>query len=121
MARKKSVESAQLAAPNAETTADPIAGDAVCYADANLDVQHIEEARSRILAALAAGAPVTVDLSRIASIDTSGVQLLLALANEARKRGAELQLVGESAALTKALDVLGLRGTLDAAQRHAAH
>jgi anti-anti-sigma regulatory factor len=58
-------------------------------------------------------------VSRISAVDTSGVQLLLALLLEAPKRGLNLCLRGESAVLTKALQMLGLEGTMRAAHGHA--
>lgn len=110
MARKKSAEKL---APAPLGGASP-AGFVLDF-DGNLAVQHIGAARQRISAALASAGPITVDFSRIALIDTAGVQLLLAFGREAASRGLPLELRGESAVLTTALDVLGLQGSLRSA------
>jgi anti-anti-sigma factor len=112
MARKKStdkpasIHDAAAAATEAES---------VLNFDGNLAVQNIDAARQRIGAALAAGGPIAVDLSRISLIDTAGVQLLLAFGREAASRGFALELRGESPVLATALEVLGLQAALKSA------
>ncbi|MGA2778456.1 MAG: STAS domain-containing protein [Steroidobacteraceae bacterium] len=93
--------------------------DPVFYLDANLEIQNIEDVRRDLVEMLARALPVTVDVSRITSIDTAGVQLLLALGNSALKHGASVEFRGESAALSNALAVLGLQGAIPLAPRHA--
>jgi len=117
MARKKASESAPLpetAAPVAATLEDP-----VFYLDATVDIKHIVQAAGRVRARLAEPGTLTVDLSRVSNIDTAGVQLLLALCNEAPGRGSSLVFRGQSAALTQALAILGLQGQIPAAPSHA--
>jgi anti-anti-sigma factor len=107
MARKKSAEGL---APAPQGTAG-----CVLNFDGSLAVQHIDAAHQRISAAFASGGPIAVDLSRIALIDTAGVQLLLAFCREAASRGLALELRGVSPLLATALDVLGLQDSLRSA------
>jgi anti-anti-sigma regulatory factor len=93
-------------------------GDSVCHLEPNLEIQSIEETRRDLLEALARALPMTVDVSRVVSIDTAGVQLLLALRSTAAKNGVGVEFCGESVALTNALAMLGLQGALSAAPRH---
>jgi anti-anti-sigma regulatory factor len=58
-------------------------------------------------------------VSRISSIDTAGVQLLLAVRREAELRGMPLRFLGESAALARALERLGLAASLPMAHADA--
>ncbi len=90
----------------------------VYYIEANLEIQNIEDARRDLIESLGRALPLTVDVSRITSIDTAGVQLLLGLRNAAPKHGVSLEIRGESAALTNALAMLGLQGALTLAPRH---
>jgi ABC-type transporter Mla MlaB component len=111
MAKKNAAETAAKA-----PTTDAI--DPVFYLDANLEIQNIEDARRDLVEMLARALPVTVDVSRITSIDTAGVQLLLALGDAAPKHGVSVEFRGESAALSNALAVLGLQGVIPLAPGH---
>jgi anti-anti-sigma regulatory factor len=91
----------------AESAAAP--GCALIDLTHGLEIKHVEEASVAMGAALDQGLPLTIDLKSIPAIDTAGVQLLLALQIEATKRGTPLNFTGESAVLTQALTVLGLR------------
>jgi ABC-type transporter Mla MlaB component len=117
MARKKSSEGVQPQTVVAPVTASP--EDPVLYVDASLDIQHIEQVAASLMGRLAAPGAVTIDLSRVSNVDTAGVQLLLALCNEASGRGMNLEFRGQSAALTEALSLLGLQGKIPAAPSHA--
>lgn len=94
------------------------AKDSVYMLDANFEIQNLEEVRRDLIESLARGLPVTVDLSRVVTIDTAGVQLLIALRNAAPKHGVSVEFKGESAALSNALAMLGLHGALPVAPRH---
>jgi anti-anti-sigma regulatory factor len=76
--------------------------------DHGLEIKDVERVRDRLLAAFEHGSKVTVDVGQVATIDTAGVQLLLAVRGEASKRGMTVEFRGESPALTRALTVLGL-------------
>ena len=92
--------------------------DSVYILDANFEIQNLEETRRDLVDSLTRGLPVTVDVSRIATIDTAGVQLLIALRNAASKHGVSVEFRGESTALSNALLMLGLPDAIPVAPRH---
>ncbi len=112
MAKKKTAAETIRATPKTDVA------DHVHYLDANLEIQNIEAARRELAEMFARALPVTVDVSRITSIDTAGVQLLLAVCNAAPKHGVSVEFRGQSAALSNALAVLGLQGAIPLAPRH---
>ena len=111
------MEKKQATVPVTAAPPDP-AKDAVYNLNANFEIQNLEETRQDFIESLARGVPVTVDVSRIAAIDTAGVQLLIALRNAAAKHGVSVELRGESAALSNALLMLGLQDAIPMAPRH---
>ena len=111
MSKKKATENVS-AAPQADRS------DSVYHLEANLEIQSLEETRRDLAESLARGLPMSIDVSRIASIDTAGVQLLLALRSGAAKSGVSVEFLGESAVLSNALAMLGLQGALPLAPRH---
>ncbi len=74
------------------------------------------ELHGQLLAALIAGAEhgeaPRLDLSNVQGMDSSGVQLLLALRRSLQDRGQELHLVAASPAVREALDTYRLRALL---------
>ena len=80
--------------------------------DANLEIKDVEHAHRRLLAAFAGVAAVRVDVSRIAAIDTAGIQLLLTLQLEGVNQGAAIEFCGESPTVSHALSVLGIPDAL---------
>lgn len=71
--------------------------------------------RVQLLDALCASADnLTLDLSAVTDIDSSGVQLLLATRRSVAERGAALTLEGVPPAVADALAVFGLTPQLDA-------
>jgi len=94
--------------------------DPVLHLEPNLEIQNIEEVRRDFVEMLARALPVTVDVSTIASIDTAGVQLLLALNNVEPEHGVSVEFRGESAVLSNALAALGLQGAITMASSHDA-
>ena|ERR1700690_259237 len=92
--------------------------DTVYSLDPNFEIQNLEETRRELIESLGRGLPVTIDVSRISSIDTAGVQLLVALRNAAPKHGVNVEFRGESAALSSALVMLGLQDAIPLAPRH---
>jgi ABC-type transporter Mla MlaB component len=92
--------------------------DSVYTLDANFEIQNLEDTRRDLIETLGRGLPVTVDVSRVASVDTAGVQLLIALRNAAPKHGVSVEFRGESAALSNALLMLGLQDAIPLAPAH---
>ncbi len=80
----------------------------------SLQIKDVEEAHRRLMAALAQGPSMILDMGKLATVDTAGVQLLLSFRIEAAKRGVQVEYRGESAAFTQALAVLGLRAAFPA-------
>jgi len=117
MAKKKAGDGVPPAAtvPPEAATLDA----SVLYLDASLNIQNIEQSAATLRERLASPGALTIDLSRVANVDTAGIQILLAFRNEAPSRGLSLEFRGQSAALTQALSVLGLQGQLAAAPSHA--
>ena len=98
------------------TAPEPVAGaaDACELAlDASLEIGGVSEARRRFLDALVGIRRMTLDVRPLTTVDTAGVQLLVALAQEAKRRGIAFSCEGGSPALALALRSLGLGGSLD--------
>jgi anti-anti-sigma regulatory factor len=76
--------------------------------DPSLRIEEVESRRDLLLERLRGPGPVMIDVSGLESVDTAGVQLLLACRREAARRGVQLEYCGESPALTDALQRLGL-------------
>jgi anti-anti-sigma factor len=76
--------------------------------DEEMTIYRAAEIRLVLLAALEQGTPLALDLSPVAEIDTSGVQLLLAARRHAAASGVALTLCGQSTAVEEAFSLLGL-------------
>jgi anti-sigma B factor antagonist len=76
--------------------------------EASLQIQDIERELQRLRQIFDAHGPTAIDVSGVATIDTAGVQLLLAIKREGDRRGLPIVFRGESPALAQALKVLGL-------------
>lgn len=81
--------------------------------DASLEISDVTEVRRRLLDALVGIRRMTLDVRALTSVDTAGVQLLLMLAREAKRRGIEFSCWGESQPLSLALRCLGLAATVE--------
>jgi ABC-type transporter Mla MlaB component len=81
---------------------------------ASLSIREVGECATQLKALLAAGS-VSVDAHQLESIDTAGLQLLLAAAAEARRRGLRLKLLGGENLNRGAAGALGLSEHLAAA------
>jgi ABC-type transporter Mla MlaB component len=113
------------ASPDADSNASSVESTAVeasvnrkFHLDPSLEIKDVEDVHKRLMARLARGAAVTVDVSRVGAVDTAGVQLLVAFQGEAVKRGVPVEFCGLSTALTHALAVLGLGATVRIASVH---
>ncbi len=82
----------------------------------SLSIREVRACAARLDALLAAGS-CQLDVGELSSVDTAGVQLLLAAALEARRRGLTLQLIGADDLHAGAVDALGLGDHLAAAVR----
>jgi len=75
---------------------------------ADLRIQSATALRDRLLVALEGTGPLRLQAAGVARLDTAGLQLLVAAAREAARRGRELRLAAPSAPLTEGLERLGL-------------
>jgi anti-sigma B factor antagonist len=91
---------------------------AVTTLGASLEIRDVDEIRGRLLDALNGASGLEVDVGAVATTDTAGVQLLLALRAEAAHRGISLAFTGSSAALSRALSVLGLESVIAGTPNH---
>lgn len=82
-----------------------------------LEIKDVEDAKLRLLEALDGNAAVCIGVGRVTTVDTAGVQLLLAFKAEAATRGIAVEIYGESAPLNAAITLLGLRDQLQIASR----
>jgi anti-anti-sigma regulatory factor len=85
--------------------------------EGSLQIQDVERARERLLGALAGDGAIVVDVGALLTVDTAGLQLLVAFRRDATRRGRTVEYTGLSAGLLQTLDLLGLRdaacGTAD--------
>jgi anti-anti-sigma regulatory factor len=81
-------------------------------AGAALEIRDVDAGHRTLLQALEAGMPLRIDLGGISTVDAAGVQLLLALRQEGIRRGIPIEFRGQSAALERALALLGLSSNL---------
>jgi anti-anti-sigma regulatory factor len=79
----------------------------------SLSIREVGERAAQLKALFAAGSAV-VDARKLESIDTAGLQLLLAAAAAARRRGLTLKLLGAASLKTGAAEALGLADQLAA-------
>jgi hypothetical protein len=80
----------------------------------SLSIREVSECAAQLNALFAAGG-CEVDAGKLESVDTAGLQLLLAAALVARRRGLTLKLLGASGLQSGAATALGLAGHLAAA------
>jgi ABC-type transporter Mla MlaB component len=107
--------SADASASAVESAAVEASVNTKFHLEPSLEIKDVEDVHRRLMARLARGAAVTVDVSRVGAVDTAGVQLLVAFQSEAVQRGVSVEFCGHSTALTHALTVLGLGATVQIA------
>lgn len=78
----------------------------------DLTIYHAATQKPQLLEALAAHDGVEVDLSKVAEMDTSGVQMLMLFKREAQRLGKQGRLVGHSPAVREVIDFLHLAAWL---------
>jgi anti-sigma B factor antagonist len=75
-----------------------------------MTIYEAAEDKRRLLAALARGAELEIDLSGVSEMDTAGIQLLLLAKREAAKQAKLVRLTAHSAASLEAIDLYDLGG-----------
>lgn len=78
----------------------------------DLTIYHAATHKACLLEALASRDGVEVDLSKVAEMDTSGVQILMLFKREAQRLGKEGRLVGHSPAVREVIDFLHMAAWL---------
>jgi anti-anti-sigma regulatory factor len=101
---KSSVDAAQVRA--VEPVPTPARSN-VLQLGSSLSIREVSECATQLKAMLANG-PLDVDASRLETIDTAGIQLLLAAAAAAQRRGFKLKLLGAHGLKGGAARSLGL-------------
>ncbi len=76
----------------------------------DMTIYHAETLKDELLAGLNGAAAVELDLSQVAEIDTSGIQLLMLVKRESQKQGKTLAIVAHSPAVQELLDFYNLAG-----------
>lgn len=107
-ARPKGAAATTVAPVAAASTAAPVAGPAL---PAALDIREIAETFEFLRSAVNCGID-SIDASRVRSVDTAGLQLLLAAGRTAAAHGRALRWVGASSSLVEAATKLGVAGVL---------
>ena len=74
----------------------------------DMTIYHAENLKTELLAGLAHSAAFELDLSQVAEIDTSGIQLLMLAKRESQKQGKTLAIVAHSPAVQELLDFYNL-------------
>ncbi|HIJ62110.1 MAG TPA: STAS domain-containing protein [Rhodospirillaceae bacterium] len=78
-----------------------------------VDLKNSGELRKELLAALAAGRPVAVELSQVAYIDSSGIAALVEAYQTARRQGLAFTLADVSPAVLRVLKLARLDQVFD--------
>jgi ABC-type transporter Mla MlaB component len=107
-AAMNTIETAAMAAGAAS-----IGGAGLLTLGSSLSIREVGERAAQFKALIAAGS-AEVDASKLESIDTAGLQLLLAAAAAARRRGLTLRLHGAGSLNSGAASALGLADHLAA-------
>lgn len=74
----------------------------------DMTIYHAEALKGELLAGLARSPAFELDLSQVAEIDTSGIQLLMMAKRESQKHGKTLAIVAHSPAVQELLDFYNL-------------
>jgi ABC-type transporter Mla MlaB component len=104
---------ADAARPAHATGAAGVGGTGLLALGASLSIREVGERAAQFTALIAAGS-AEVDAGKLESIDTAGLQLLLAAAAAARRRGLTLRLHGAGSLNSGAASALGLADHLAA-------
>lgn len=88
------------------------------HLEGSLLIQDVEAGRERLLGAFSSEGPITIDLSGLVTVDSAGIQLLLAARHEAGNLGRTLEFTGATSRFDDAVGLLGLCEALFGALRH---
>jgi anti-anti-sigma factor len=73
-----------------------------------LTVYHVQQIASGLIASIAAGEALQIDLSEVCRIDTAGLQLLIVLYREARRAGTQLEFLNPTSVVSETAGFCGL-------------
>ncbi|GAB3541777.1 STAS domain-containing protein [Noviherbaspirillum agri] len=73
-----------------------------------LNIYRAAELKEALLAQIAPGAALEIDLSGVTELDTAGLQVLMLAKNTARALGTDMKLVAHSPAVVDVLELLNL-------------
>jgi len=76
----------------------------------DMTIYHAEALKSELLGRLERNQVVELDLSQVAAIDTSGIQLLMLAKREGMKQNKELRIVAHSPAVSELMDFYNIAG-----------
>ena len=76
--------------------------------EGELTIYRALQLKAELLAALAGGSELELDLSQVTEMDSAGVQLLLVALREASSAGKPLRVTGRSQAVAEVLHLCGL-------------
>lgn len=76
----------------------------------DMTIYHAETLKAELLAGLAGQDVIELDLSRVAEIDTAGIQLLMLAKREAQAQGQTLCIVAHSPAVRELIDFFNIGG-----------
>lgn len=80
--------------------------------DGALNIYCAAEAKEQLLAALAKGQELEIDLSELEELDTAGIQLMLMLKLEAQRASKGCSFINHSPAVREVIDLLNLASAL---------
>ncbi len=89
-------------------TTSQVDGTSTIKITGDLVIGGVAEAKPEIVAALAAGRDIRLDLGEVDDCDTAGVQLLLMARASVRGQGKRLTTIARSASFQAALDRIGI-------------
>ena len=78
--------------------------------EGELTIYRAAELKDALIAPLASGATLEVDLAGVTELDTAGLQLLMLAKKCAQAQGGNLRLTGHSAAVVDVFELLGIAG-----------
>lgn len=92
------------------TTTDSAQATVTLRLAGELTIYRAAELKDALLAPLASGVTLEIDLAGVTELDTAGLQLLMLAKKTAQAQGAALRLLGHSAAVVDVFELLGMAG-----------
>jgi anti-anti-sigma regulatory factor len=78
----------------------------------NLSIAHVRDLHAAVCSRADAGGTLVLDLAAVDTIDTAGIQLLIAIHQDASRRGQAVELSGMPDAASSAIRLLGMANEL---------